>query len=438
VPTVAQAAALFGRGSMLARMMALYRANDPFGEVWVVPIADPGAGTVLSIVVTITGTATAAGTISLYVGAQLVQVAIPSGTTAAAAGPLVASAVNAALDAPMTAAAASGVVTLTSRAKGTSQIGLDVRLNYYGAQGNESLPAGLTVAVGAATGGTGAPDVSGVAAALGDIDYDFVISGFNDAATLTSLQTTMSDSAGRWSWLSQNFGGVFTAKVDSAANLITFGATRNDQHQLVWGCAGLPNPVWEFAAAMTAACIPAIKADPARPLQTLAVNGLLAPAPIDRFPKTTQQTMLTSGIAQAKFDRAGNTSVLRAVTTYQLNKFGQPDQSYLDVETLFTLMAITRRLRNAVTQKFPRAKLADDGTRVGFGQPVVTPAIIKGELIAQYATMVLDGLVDSVDLFAAGLVVIRNSQDSSRVDVLFDPYLINGLRIFAVLNQFRL
>ena len=52
--------------------------------------------------------------------------------------------------------------------------------------------------------------------------------------------------------------------------------------------------------------------------------------------------------------------------------------------------------------------------------------------------MFLDTLLDNTDLFAKGLVVIRNAQDPSRVDVLFDPYLISGLRIFAVLNQFRL
>ena len=248
----------------------------------------------------------------------------------------------------------------------------------------------------------------------------------------------MSDSAGRWSWLDQNFGGVFAGKVDTAANLITLGAAHNDQHTLIWGCAGLPTPPWEFAAAMTAACIPSLKADPARPLQTLQVNGVLAPAVVDRFSKTTLQTMLTSGIAQPAFDRAGNVAVLRAVTTYQSNKFGQADQSYLDVETLFTLMEVTRRLRFAVTQKFPRSKLADDGTRIGFGQPVVTPSIIKGELIAQYASMEVAGLVDNTDLFAKGLIVVRNALDPSRVDVLFDPYLISGLRIFAVLNQFRL
>ena len=438
VATIAQAIALFGPSSMLARMMAAYRANDEFGEVWCLPIPDPVGGTVAVITLTITGTPTAPGTLSLYIGGQPIQVPVTAGMTPTALAAAVAAAVNAALAVAAGATSALGVVTLTTDHKGLSQAALDVRLNYYGALGSEALPPGLTVAVGATTGGTGAPDLTGVAAALGSIDYDFIISGFNDPASLTSLQALMSDSAGRWSWLNQNFGSVFASRVDTAANLITFGALHNDQHTVVWGCAGLPTPASEFAAAMTAAVIPSLKADPARPLQTLAVNAVLAPANVDRFSKSTQQTMLTSGIAQPAFDRAGNVSVLRAVTTYQFNKFGQADQSYLDVETLFTLMSVTRTLRDAVTQKFPRAKIADDGTRIGFGQPVVTPSIIKGELIAQYASMEVNGLTDDTDLFAKGLVVIRNDLDPSRVDVLFDPYLVSGLRIFAVLNQFRL
>ena len=438
VASVAQAISLFGQSSMLARMFQAYLANDPFGEVWCLPIADPGGGVAATIAVTLTGTATAAGTLSLYIGGQLVQAAVASGDTPTVQAAALAAAVNAKLDVPTLATSALGVLTLVSDHKGSAMLGLDVRFNYYGAQGAEALPAGVTAAVGAASGGTGAPDLSGVAAALGSIDYDFIISGFSDATSLTALTALMSDSAGRWSYLNENFGGVFTAKIDTSANLITFGAAHNDQHALVWGCAGLPSPQWEFAAAMTAACIPSLKADPARPLQTLAVNGILAPAPVDRFSKSTLQSLLSGGIAQAAFDRSGNVSVLRAVTMYLTNKFGQADQSYLDVETLFTLMAITRRLRSAITQKFPRAKLADDGTRVGFGQPVVTPSIIRGELIAQYASMQWDGLVDDADLFAKGLIVVRNDQDPSRVDVLFDPYLVSGLRIFAVLNQFRL
>ncbi|MNG36594.1 hypothetical protein D3C85_1868830 [compost metagenome] len=46
--------------------------------------------------------------------------------------------------------------------------------------------------------------------------------------------------------------------------------------------------------------------------------------------------------------------------------------------------------------------------------------------------------MENAELFAQHLVVERDSQDPSRVNVLFPPDYINGLRIFAMLNQFRL
>src|SRR3954470_21786464 len=58
VATEAQAIALFGASSMLARMMIAYRLNDRFGEVWCLPIADPGGGAASQVAVTFTGTAT--------------------------------------------------------------------------------------------------------------------------------------------------------------------------------------------------------------------------------------------------------------------------------------------------------------------------------------------------------------------------------------------
>ena len=40
---VADARLQAGSGSMLALMTAAYRANDPFGEVWYLPLSDDGA-----------------------------------------------------------------------------------------------------------------------------------------------------------------------------------------------------------------------------------------------------------------------------------------------------------------------------------------------------------------------------------------------------------
>ena len=51
----------------------------------------------------------------------------------------------------------------------------------------------------------------------------------------------------------------------------------------------------------------------------------------------------------------------------------------------------TRPLKAETTQKFPRAKLADGGTRFGPGQPVVTPSIYEVEIVAQYQQMEFAG-----------------------------------------------
>jgi phage tail sheath gpL-like len=76
--------------------------------------------------------------------------------------------------------------------------------------------------------------------------------------------------------------------------------------------------------------------------------------------------------------------------------------------------------------------------RFGAGQPIVTPKTIKAELIALYDELEAQGLVENAEIFAENLVVERNAIDSNRVDIVFPPDYVNQLRIFAVLNQFRL
>lgn len=83
--------------------------------------------------------------------------------------------------------------------------------------------------------------------------------------------------------------------------------------------------------------------------------------------------MPSNGIALLPVGQDGSVSIMRCVTTNKVSRHGTPDQSYPDFETLAMLAEITRRLKAATTHKFPRAKLANDGTRFGPCQPVVTP-----------------------------------------------------------------
>jgi phage tail sheath gpL-like len=440
------AAGMFGQGSMLARMVAAYRANDSFTELWCLPLSDaPGAVSAVGTL-TVAGTASAAGTLALYVAGQGVPVAVAAGDTAGAVATKIAAAITAAGTLPVTAAVTSAAITLTATHKGWAGDQIDVRLNQYGAQGGETTPAGLTVAVPVLTGGATDPDLTALAAILGDEPFDYIAAPYSGTAQLNALQALMNDSAGRWAWSSQIYGGVFVARRAAAGILSaqvqdcrTFGTSRNDPHVVAWTYENdSPTPPWEAAAMWAGAVAPSLTPDPARPLQTLPLSGFVAPRAGSRFRFTDQQTLLTTGCALAQYDHAGNAAIMRAVTTYQTNAFGSPDQSYLDCETLYTGMAVIRRLRGIVTQKFSRSKLAQDGTPFGAGQPIITPKIIRAELIAEYRKMCRDGLCQAPAAFAQALIVEIAGDDPSRVNVLFAPYYVSGLRIFAVLNQFRL
>lgn len=97
-----------------------------------------------------------------------------------------------------------------------------------------------------------------------------------------------------------------------------------------------------------------------------------------------------------------------------------------------------RYLRSIITSKYARHKLASDGTRFGAGQAIVTPNVIRGELIAAYGALERDGIVENTELFKQNLVVERDPNNPNRLNVLFPPDLVNQLRVFALLYQFRL
>jgi phage tail sheath gpL-like len=130
--------------------------------------------------------------------------------------------------------------------------------------------------------------------------------------------------------------------------------------------------------------------------------------------------------------------ILREQTTYRLNLYGQSDDAYELVTTLATLAKLLRNQKHAITSKFPRSKLADDGTKFGPGQAIVTPGIIKAELVNEYQLDMWNGLVENLKAFKANLIVERDPNNPNRINVLYPPDLINQLRIFAVLAQFRL
>jgi phage tail sheath gpL-like len=435
---VADAAAAGGTRSVLAAMTKAYRAVDTIGEVWYLPLADDGAATAAAGSIVFTAVPTSAGTLSVYVAGTRYQLPVTASMTTTAMATALYQLIAADLTAPVIATnATAGTVTLTAANKGPLGNDIDIRLNYGGALAGEATPAGLAVTITAMSGGATAPSLSTPLANLGDKGFDFIVCPYRDTTTLDALKAFLNDTAGRWSWTSQIYGHVFTLHQGTLSALTTLGDARNDQHASIVGMGSSPTPAYVAAAIIGAACANSLRADPAMPLQTVTLPGLLAPAQAARFVLTDRNTLLNNGIGTITVADDGTCALENVITTYQLNGFGEPDNSYLEVETMFTLAAVLRRLKTAVTSKFARVKLAANGTRYAPGSGIVTPNVIRAELIAEYRAMQDDGLVQGADEFAANLIVQQNATNPNRVDVLYPAILIDQLRQLAVLMQFR-
>lgn len=437
VPSLGLAKSIGGSGSMLAAMYEAWRKVDPAGEVWCLPLQNT-EGAAAAGTVTLVGTATEAGLLNLYIGGVRVQATVTTAATAAVAAAALAVKINATVDLPVNAVAVGGVVTLTCKWKGDSGNDIALQLNRLGKTNGEITPAGITITVTKMLGGVGVPDQVSALAALGDEPFEFLCVPWSDTNSLDAWKGAMDDSVGRWSWAKQLFGHVYSAKRGTVGTLVAAGQGRNDQHMTIQAMeAGVPQPVWVQAASLAARTAVFISADASRPTQSGSLPGL-DPAPAsERFTLTERQSLLSYGIATAYYE-GGYVRIQRSITTYQKNAYGQADNSYLDSETMHQSAFIIRRMQSVITSKYGRHKLANDGTRFGAGQAIVTPSTIRGELIAQYTLLELEGHVENTELFAQHLIVERDSNDPSRVNVLFPPDYINGLRVFALLNQFRL
>lgn len=429
-----------GYGSMIANMVWGYRQTDPTGELWVLPLADQGGAVKASGTITFTGPTTAVGVLALYVAGFQILTTLASGTSANAAATAVAAAINAVADCPVTAAAASAVVTLTAKNGGAAGNDIDIRTNYLGSAGGEATPAGLGVAIVAMASGATNPTLTTALANLAEMPFDFIISPYLDATSITALTALLNDTAGRWAWSVQVYGHCVIAYRGTSGALATFGGTVNDQHLTAMGFYDAPTLNYVWAAILYGAMAVSVRADPGVPLQYMPLPGIKAPPPgsSGRFLFSQRSVLLVDGISTFTVAQDGTVITERIITTYQTNTAGQPDNSYKSAETMFLLMYVIRQLKSVITSKYARCKLAADGTVLAPGAGVVTPAIIRADLIAQYKTMELDGFVQNSAAFAAGLIVEKDAANPNRVNVLWDGTLIDQLVDFAMLVQFKL
>lgn len=434
VDSDAEAVTLFGAKSQIRQMIRAYKRKDPLTSVYAVALAD-AVGTQATGDFAFGGTATEAKEVALYIGGVRVPFSVAVGDDGAA----METAALAALalyddDLPVTYAGSAGSgVDLTASHDGT--LGNQIYIGHSLLPG-ERLPAGVTVTPTAMSGGATDPDYSAVITSMAEDQYHSVVSGL---ATDTVLDLFEAELESRWGPMRAIEGVVFAALYDTAANLTTAGNARNSHTSVHVGAeesALLPLP-WELAAQSAAISAIQAKADPSRAMTGIAYSGFSAAPRGARFTRAQRDVLLSDGVSTVKDASDGRLLVERFVTTYQTNANSLPDTAYQDLTTVRLLAAIRYSVRVRISTRFARFKLTDDGNRIPPGQPIVSPAIIRAELIALFLDWQDLGWVENVDAFKEQLVVERDGSDPNRVNIILPPDLINNLLVTALRIPFK-
>lgn len=432
---------LGGAGSQLREMFRFLRQNAPVQEIWAVAPAELGVAQTWTM--TIAAPAIGNGVGSVEIAGERVAIQIASTDTTSTIATNLAAAINAYWNTltgamlPVTATAAAAVVTLTSRHLGVLFGDLDIHVPSISGSNLFAATAGATVGltVAAGTAGSGVPSLTASLAAMLDSQYDLVLCPWSDAASLAAAIAAMNDVSGRWSWMRQSYGHVFTASSGTTSALTTLGLSLNDRHLTIIGRPAVaPHPSYLWLAGMVGRVAPWLgdytNGGVSRNQSNLAVVGLKAPRDRTTWPAyAVRNTLVQSGISTWTVDDFGNVCVDKLVTTNRQGPQAQPDLTFRDVQKMYQLTHALRIIRADIASEHGNKALAE--TNPDGNPAIVTPADIHGTIVGSFYKLRRAGILKNVEGMAAALRVEIDAATPTRVNAFLALDPVNPLDILA-------
>lgn len=414
IPTVlfsdVEAAEYFGYGSQVHLMAKATIKANPYVSLSACALDDNVAGVVATGSVTIDSEAVASGTLTGYIGNQTVQITIAKDDTAIEIAQALAIQMQAQPNLPVTAAvdAATGAkVNLTAKNKGV--VGNSIGIAY------EVTNAAITATVVAMASGITDPDIDDALAEVVSEQYHLIATPYNDQTSLDKLRDHLDLVSGP---LEQRPAVGVYGHTGALAAATTLAGNINHGRILSAYLRNTKSLPLEVAGAM--ASVLAFEEDPARPLNTLELKKIHAPAIDDRLSRTEQESCLYNGVSPLEVGPGEKVQIVRAISTYIKDAQGIDDISLLDITTIRTLDYVRKACRERVALRFPREKLSTK-----------TPPKVKSELLDVLFKLEDLEIVEEVDANKDGLIVEKDLQGPNQLDAKIPVDVVNGLHVFA-------
>lgn len=426
---------LFGAKSSLALMIREFRAINKLTIIDAIGFSDP-TGTPAAATFTLTGTATAAGAITVYAGSGRNKAVIPVliGALAADVATSVAAAINAiAANQPFNATDAAGVVTLTQVENTFSMKNAPMVIM--------DLPAGLVGVAGGFAGTAAAVDRTNALELLGDRRYTTVLTTFNDIDDEKSWLDTRFNSTNQVldGVLIHTEGFATSALVEAAALAINSQSVNliADRYLGSIGPAtyvGSTNAQPSFVISAQMAAVRSLRLTSDAPISDiLSVRGAARDAfggmhistlpyfntliPTGLILKGSNNWIATEEVAINGYGAstmgpniAKNAVILgEQVTTRLTDVAGNPDNTFHFLNAVDSSSAIREYFVNNQRQRYSQTRLTDGDQRAGFA--IENRASIRAFMKQLYRLLSLEVITQS------GIVAEQNFDDGLTVEV---------------------
>lgn len=437
-----QADTYAGPRSMLREMARMALRNAPVTPIYLLAIDDSGL-TALVRTITLAGSIVT-GSGYFEIQGERIQISIASTDTVTTIASAIAAAINGYYNAvsgamlPVTATSSAGVLTLTAANKGVIFNELDI---YVGTDANNALAGSGFFTVATGTAGAGIPTtIAAGLAVLGDSPADFVVCPWSDTTSTGIYAAWSNDVSGRWAWLRQSYGHVWSAAVNNLSGLTTLGLALNDRHLTVVGCAsaganGTPHQSYLWVAAIAARLFPWLTdvsdgsiARAHRGRELVDIRAPRDPSVWDNY--SARNSLNSSGISTWEVNADGSVALSKIITTYQTGIAGQPDSVFRDIQSVYQCAEGMKYMRAELAVLFSQKALVNvNPSSLG---TAVTPADIKAGFVAIYGVLCANLVFQDQDTFAKLIKVRINPNNPNRVDVFCPMERVNPLDILAI------
>lgn len=404
-----EAATCFGAGSLAASMAAAAIKANSYLQLDVIGIEDGDAGVKAGGAIAIQGTATRTGTLSVWIAGTQVAINVESGDKPETIIPALVAAMQKVPELLVTGAydTENSQLTVACRSNGEWGNGITLKAS--------TTSTGLTLTVTPMAGGEMDPDIQPALDAVFAAGHNILICPFSTDNALAVLSEHLTSTG---SAMEQRGAVGCAGWTGSLGTGTTLASNVNDGRiSIPWYRGSVMLPA---ILAATYGAVMASEEDPARPLNTLPLNGMDVVGMTQREGRTEQENALHNGLTPIEVGPGNTVQIVRAVSTYTVNAQAVEDPALLDITSIRTLDYTRKACRDRISQRFPREKLS---TR--------TPPKVQSELYDVLTKLEDAEILENVAANKDKLKVQKSGTDPNRCDAVIPADVVNGLHVFA-------